>query len=247
MCDCENMTSSLRDQKISEFFRTVLLRHANSEGAVSFDSLEAALASLGRSVPPEQLAKIRKKFDKDGSGLINLQDPEFILTVASLNVKDIGAIKDDILTSAFKIFDMVRNQKKTEKENYLRNTLYVAQKCLRVIYHFLIKFYFEDSDGKISLHEMRIVLSLFLPPRLQHEQESVESTLYSMDRARDGQVTESDFVRGVREAGVFRLTSYTEEIMLASLVVAGFVLYQMLSGCGMLPVIGFYDEGPLGA
>ena len=114
MCDCENMTSSLRDQKISEFFRTVLLRHANSEGAVSFDSLEAALASLGRSVPPEQLAKIRKKFDKDGSGLINLQDPEFILTVASLNVKDIGAIKDDILTSAFKIFDMVRNQKKTE-------------------------------------------------------------------------------------------------------------------------------------
>ena len=114
MCDCENMTSSLRDQKISEFFRTVMLRHANSEGAVSFDSLEAALASLGRSVPPEQLAKIRKKFDKDGSGLINLQDPEFILTVASLNVKDIGAIKDDILTSAFKIFDMVRNQKKTE-------------------------------------------------------------------------------------------------------------------------------------
>ena len=97
------------------------------------------------------------------------------------------------------------------------------------------------------MHEMRIVLSLFLPPRLQHEQESVESTLYSMDRARDGQVREADFVRGIREAGVFRLTSYTEEIMLASLVVAGFVLYQMLSGCGMLPVIGFYDEGPLGA
>ena len=116
MCDCENMTSSLRDQKISEFFRTVFLRHADSEGAVSFDSLEAALASLGRSVPPEQLAKIRKKFDKDGSGLINLQDPEFILTVASLNVKDIGAIKDDILTSAFKIFDMVRNQEKTKRD-----------------------------------------------------------------------------------------------------------------------------------
>ena len=111
MCDCENMTSSVRDQKISEFFRTVFLRNANSEGEVSFDSLEATLVSLGRRVPPEQLAKIRKKFDKDGAGVINLQDPEFILTVASLNVKDIGAIKDDVLTSAFKIFDMVRKHK----------------------------------------------------------------------------------------------------------------------------------------
>lgn len=94
---------------------------------------------------------------------------------------------------------------------------------------------------------MRLVLSLFLPPELQQEQAGVESTLYSMDRAREGQVREADFVRGVREAGVFRLTSYTEEIVLASLVVAGFVLYQVLSGFGMLPVIGFYDEGPLGA
>ena len=111
MCDCENMTSSVRDQKISEFFRTVFLRNANSEGEVSFDSLEATLVSLGRRVPPEQLAKIRKKFDKDGAGVINLEDPEFILTVASLHVKDIGAIKDDVLTSAFKIFDMVRKHK----------------------------------------------------------------------------------------------------------------------------------------
>ena len=112
MCDCENMTSSVRDQKISEFFRTVFLRNANSEGEVSFDSLEATLVSLGRRVPPEQLAKIRKKFDKDGAGVINLQDPEFILTVASLNVKDIGAINDAVLTSAFKIFDMVRKYKR---------------------------------------------------------------------------------------------------------------------------------------
>ena len=88
-------------------------------------------------------------------------------------------------------------------------------------------------------------MSLFLPSQLQ--QEGVESALYSMDRARDGQVREEDFVRGVRGAAVFRLTSYTEEVLLASLVIAGFVLYQVLSQCGMLPVIGFYDEGPLGA
>ena len=111
----------------------------------------------------------------------------------------------------------------------------------------ILIFFSKDSDGRISLHEMRIVLSLFLPSQLQREQESVESALYSMDRERDGQVREADFVRGLREAGGLRLTSYTEEIVLASLVLAGFVLYQMLSQCGMLPVIGFYDEGPLGA
>ena len=86
----------------------MFLRHANSEGVVSFDSLGPALASLGRSVPTERLTRIRKKLDKDGAGVINLKDPEFILTVASLNVTDVGAIKDDVLTSAFKIFDMVR-------------------------------------------------------------------------------------------------------------------------------------------
>lgn len=107
-CDCENMTSSLREQKISEFFRSVFLRHASSEGVVSLDSLGPALASLGRSVPTERLARIRRKLDKDGTGVISLKDPEFILTVASLNVTDVGAIKDDVLTSAFKIFDMVR-------------------------------------------------------------------------------------------------------------------------------------------
>ena len=107
-CDCENMTSSVREQKISEFFSSVLLRHANSEGVVSFDSLGPALASLGRSVSTERLTRIRKKLDKDGAGVINLKDPEFILTVASLNVTNVGAIKDDVLTSAFKIFDMVR-------------------------------------------------------------------------------------------------------------------------------------------
>ena len=107
-CDCENMTSSLREQKISEFFRSVFLRHANSEGVVSLDSLGPALASLGRSVPTERLARIRRKLDKDGTGVISLKDPEFILTVFSLNVTDVGAIKDDVLTSAFKIFDMVR-------------------------------------------------------------------------------------------------------------------------------------------
>ena len=106
------MSSSLRDQKISEFFRTVFLRNANSKGEVSFDSLEATLVSLGRRVPPEQLAKIKKKFDKEGTGVINLQDPEFILTVASLNVKDIRSINDDVLTSAFKIFDMVRKYRR---------------------------------------------------------------------------------------------------------------------------------------
>lgn len=132
MCDCENMTSSLRDEKISEFFRTVFLRNANSEGAVSFDSLEATLVSLGRRVPPQQLAKIRKKFDKEGAGVINLKDPEFILTVASLNVKDIDAIKDDVLTSAFKIFDMVRNLKNQS----------ISLNYVQVNYQFLMKVYF---------------------------------------------------------------------------------------------------------
>ena len=64
---------------------------------------------------------------------------------------------------------------------------------------------FKDEDGKISLHEMRIVLSLFLPVNIQQEQENVESTIYSMDSRRDGEIRLQDFVKGVREVGSFKL------------------------------------------
>lgn len=93
---------------------------------------------------------------------------------------------------------------------------------------------------------MRVLLSLFLPEQVQQEPELVESTLYSMDTNRDGEISYSAFVRGVRESDSFKLTRYKEEIILVTLVVAGFVLYQILSGLGVLPIITFYED-PLGA
>ena len=39
----------------------------------------------------------------------------------------------------------------------------------------------QDQDGRISLHEMRVLLSLFLPVAVQREQENVETALYTMD------------------------------------------------------------------
>jgi len=207
MCDCENMTASLREKKIAEFFESVIKRHADENGKVDFDKLDTILISLGRRVSGERIVKLRKKFDTENTGKINHNDPDLILAIASINVVDVSAIDDDVLNTAFKTFDL-------------------------------------DEDGKISLHEMRIVLSLFLPVNIQQEQENVESTIYSMDSRRDGEIRLQDFVKGVREVGSFKLARYKEEMMLASLMLAGFILYQVLSEFGMLPVIGFH-EGPL--
>ena len=71
----------------------------------------------------------------------------------------------------------------------------------------------QDSDGRISLHEMRIVLSLFLPVQVQQEQEEVESALYTMDTNRDGQISYNDFVRGVRESDSFKITRLVTTII----------------------------------
>ena len=71
----------------------------------------------------------------------------------------------------------------------------------------------QDSDGRISLQEMRIVLSLFLPVQVQQEQEEVESTLYTMDTNRDGQISYNDFVRGVRESDSFKITRLVTTII----------------------------------
>ena len=37
MCDCENMTASLREKKIAEFFESVIKRHADENGKVDLD------------------------------------------------------------------------------------------------------------------------------------------------------------------------------------------------------------------
>ena len=82
-----------------------------------------------------------------------------------------------------------------------------------------------------------------------------------MDTQKDGEIRFGDFVKGVKDSGTFKLSlyggfknykkfklffRYREEFLLASLMVAGFVLYQIFKEFGIVPVIGVY-EGPLGA
>ena len=62
------------------------------------------------------------------------------------------------------------------------------------------------------------------------------------------QADQADILSAVHSgeaAASIRHCRYKEELLLASLVLAGFILYQVLKEMGVLPVIGFY-EGPLG-
>ena len=90
-------------------------------------------------------------------------------------------------------------------------------------------------------------------------QELVETVLYSMDRQKDGYIRLQDLVAGLRSSTSFSLSMYREEFILAGLMVAGFLLYQVQSFAyisshstsqvakqyGLVPVIGVYD-GPIG-
>ena len=130
-CECEDMTASIRDQKISEFLQSVFRSHAAEDGSLRYEDLAAVLASLGRRVSGERIRRIRAKFDREtveyrrakldlclelfravcgreGTGLVDYTDPEFMLAVASLNVVDVAAIEDTVLASAFRTFDLVR-------------------------------------------------------------------------------------------------------------------------------------------
>ena len=107
MCNCENMTNNVRDNNIAQFFRSVFSKYEDERGQVFYDKLEEILRSLGRQLSRERIERIRRKFDPEDTGLIDLSDPEFIMAVAALNVVDVKAIDDSVLSSAFKIFDMV--------------------------------------------------------------------------------------------------------------------------------------------
>ena len=58
-------------------------------------------------------------------------------------------------------------------------------------------------------------------------QELVETILYSMDRQKDGYVRLQHLVAGLRSSTSFSLSMYREEFILAGLMVAGFLLYQV--------------------
>ena len=58
-------------------------------------------------------------------------------------------------------------------------------------------------------------------------QELVETILYSMDRQKDGYIRLQDLITGLRSSTSFSLSMYREEFILAGLMVAGFLLYQV--------------------
>ena len=107
MCNCENMTNNVRERNIAQFFRNVFTNYEDETGNVSYDQLGEILSSLGRQLSGERIERIRRKFDPERTGLIDLTDPEFIMAVAALKVVDVRAIHDSLLSSAFTIFDMV--------------------------------------------------------------------------------------------------------------------------------------------
>ena len=83
MCDCENMTTSVRDEKIALVFETVFEEHAGDEGEVyphctsikvgqnncaacvlqvKWEQLQEVLAILGRRVGKERVMKLKYIF-----------------------------------------------------------------------------------------------------------------------------------------------------------------------------------------
>ena len=101
------MANSIRDEKITEFFQSVFKSHMDEEGNVAFVKLGKILASLGRKIPEERILKIKRKFAEEDNEMIDWKNPDFIMTVASLNVVDVTAIEDGVFSTAFRIFDMV--------------------------------------------------------------------------------------------------------------------------------------------
>ena len=52
-----------------------------------------------------------------------------------------------------------------------------------------------------------------------------------MDRQKDGYIRKEDLVTGLRSSTSFSLSMYREEFILAGLMVAGFLLYQVCFMC----------------
>ena len=70
------------------------------------------------------------------------------MAVCSIGVSDTNSIPENVFSSAFKIFDHVKLALFNEMKNSCN----------------------QDEDDRLSLPETRIILSIFLPIRVQQEQ-----------------------------------------------------------------------------
>ena len=82
--------------------------------------------------------------------------------------------------------------------------------------------FFQFVFSRSSCAETKGMISLPV-----NTQELVETILYSMDRQKDGYIRLEDLVAGLRSSTSFSLSMYREEFILAGLMVAGFLLYQV--------------------
>lgn len=90
----------LTDTQVAEFKEVFALFDVDGNGSVSATELGTVMRSLGQNPTEEEITKMVKEVDNDGSG--NIEFPEF-LAMMSKRIRESGSA--DKLIEAFRVFD----------------------------------------------------------------------------------------------------------------------------------------------
>ena len=83
----------------------------------------------------------------------------------------------------------------------------------------------QDVDGLISARDMRGLLTLFLPPNIQQDEERLGVLVERMDVNKDCMIKYEEFLQTVRQTGESDMFRYYEPVLKAAATLIGFIVY----------------------
>jgi len=85
----------------------------------------------------------------------------------------------------------------------------------------------QDLDGYITPEDMKAVVKLFLPQKVQNDDEYIQNTVERMDLNCDGMIAYDEFVQTVKEIGAPDFLRYYDPVLKAITTLIGFLVYCM--------------------
>ena len=151
----DSVVMKLTETQLEEFRETFNAFDLDGGGSIDNDELGDLMKTLGQEATEAELEKMIKLADADGSGDIDFE--EFVTLIAHKMKDDDGALKEEKLKQAFRVFD-TDNSGFIDAAEMRRMMINLGENISMSQVNEILAHFDDNGDGQISPDEVRAAL-----------------------------------------------------------------------------------------
>ena len=148
----DSVVMKLTETQLEEFRETFNAFDLDGGGSIDNDELGDLMKTLGQEATEAELEKMIKLADADGSGDIDFE--EFVTLIAHKMKDDDGALKEEKLKQAFRVFD-TDNSGFIDAAEMRRMMINLGENISMSQVNEILAHFDDNGDGQISPDEVR--------------------------------------------------------------------------------------------